>query len=207
VSPTALPADPSAHRPALPVNISAHPIASPADIPEHPSALPADISTHPSALLADTTTRPPALLADTTTRPPALLADTTARPQALPAGISARPPTASPLGTLGLGAPARVYPAPGSPLDRSTLTHPCDLIDQGPLDHSVERAARDHGPDDLAGAELHPAAERAGATAQTMRTPALPLALPLDAELRIADGGRGQWYSGCADDSGNGGLR
>ncbi|MEU7743772.1 hypothetical protein [Nonomuraea sp. NPDC049158] len=88
-------------------------------------------------------------------------------------------------------------------LDPSALSHPCDLINQGPLDRSVERVARDHGADDLAGEALRPTAEPVGATAQTMRTPALPP----DAELRIADGGRGQWYSGCADDSGNGGLR
>ncbi|MFI7151082.1 hypothetical protein ACIBO2_39705 [Nonomuraea sp. NPDC050022] len=88
-------------------------------------------------------------------------------------------------------------------LDPSALSHPCDLITQGPLDQSVERVAPDHGTDDLAGEALRPAAEPVGATAQTMRTPAPPL----DAELLIADGGRGQWYSGCADVSGNGGLR
>jgi hypothetical protein len=93
-------------------------------------------------------------------------------------------------------------------LDPSALTHPCDLINQGLLDQSVERAARDHGTDDLPGEALLPVAEPVGATAQILRTPAPPLdALPLDAELRISDGRRGQWDSGCADDSGNGGLR
>ncbi|MEV0345409.1 hypothetical protein AB0H88_06565 [Nonomuraea sp. NPDC050680] len=98
-------------------------------------------------------------------------------------------------------------------LDPSALTHPCDLINQGLLDQSVERFARAHGTDDLAGEALRPVAEPVGASAQTPRTPAPPLdalpldALPLDAELRISDGRRGQWDSGCADDSGNGGLR
>ncbi|MEV6156653.1 hypothetical protein AB0L53_40550 [Nonomuraea sp. NPDC052129] len=88
-------------------------------------------------------------------------------------------------------------------LDPPALTHPCALINQGPLDQSVGRVARDHGTDDLAGAALRPTAEQVGAIARTMRTPAPPL----DAELRISDGRRGQWYSGCADVSGNGGLR
>ncbi|MFG1964461.1 hypothetical protein [Nonomuraea sp. NPDC049028] len=88
-------------------------------------------------------------------------------------------------------------------LDPPALTRPCDLINQGPLDQPIGRVVRDDGTDDLAGAALRPATERAAAAAQTMRTPALPL----DAELRISDGRRGQWYSGCADVSGNGGLR
>ncbi|WP_433511106.1 hypothetical protein ACQP2T_45760 [Nonomuraea sp. CA-143628] len=88
-------------------------------------------------------------------------------------------------------------------LDPPALTHPCDLINQGPLDQPVERVARDHGTDDLAGEALRPATERAGATVRTLRTPAPPL----DAEPLISDGGRGQWYPGCADVSGNGGLR